>query len=177
MKTIMKTILFSLLLSIMCIGCKTTEITSESAYKLGTSAGLATAYAVKFSNIDEQSQHVIVSITSELSNVIPTNTQTFIEVWNPIVEKRISEYIEKQMLDDKQKQLIELTFNIVVEAIDHLFIKNDKLKSNTDIMLSAINGFCTSFNSLMIPSKTFASKITYDVDSEMYMYLKCKFAK
>ena len=76
-----------------------------------------------------------------------------------------------------QKQLIELTFNIVVEAIDHLFVKNDKLKLNADIAFSAINGFCTSFNSLMIPSKTFASKITYDVDSEMYMYLKYKFAK
>lgn len=173
----MKTILFSLLLCVMCIGCKTTEITLDSAYKAGASAGLATAYVVKLSNIDSQSQHVIVSITSELSNIIPTNTQTFIEVWNPIVEKRISAYIEKQMLDDKQKQLIELTFNIVVEAIDHLFVKNDKLKLNADIAFSAINGFCTSFNSLMIPSKTFASKITYDVDSEMYMYLKYKFAK
>lgn len=173
----MKTILFSLLLSAMCIGCKTTEVTPDLAYKAGASAGLATAYVVKLSNIDEQSQHVIVSITSELSNIIPTNTQTFIEVWNPIVEKRISAYIEKQMLDDKQKQLIELTFDIVVEAIDHLFVKNDKLKLNADIAFSAINGFCTSFNSLMIPSKTFASKITYDVDSEMYMYLKYKFAK
>lgn len=173
----MKTILFSLLLSAMCIGCKTTEITPNSAYKAGASAGLATAYVVKLSNIDSQSQHVIVSITSELSNIIPTNTQTFIEVWNPIIEKRISAYIEKQMLDDKQKQLIELTFNIVVEAINHLFVKNDKLKLNADIAFSAINGFCTSFNSLMIPSKTFASKITYDVDSEMYMYLKYKFAK
>jgi hypothetical protein len=173
----MKTILFSLLLGIMCIGCKTTEITPDSAYKAGSSAGLATAYIVKLSNIDEQSQHVIVSITSELSNIIPTNTQTFIEVWNPIIEKRISAYIEKQTLNNKQKQLIELTFDIVVEAIDHFFVKNAKFKLNTDIAFSAINGFCTSFNSLMIPSKTFASKITYDVDSEMYMYLKYKFAK
>ena len=161
----------------MFAGCKTSEITPDMAYKAGSSAGLATVYVVRLSNIDDISQQVITSITTKLSNSIPTNTQSFAELWNPIILNNIALYSEKHKLTDNQKKLIEYTFNIIIEAVDHLFVKNDKLKLNTDIALSAINGFCTSFNSLMTPNILFAYIKTYDVDSEMYMYLKCKFAK
>jgi hypothetical protein len=58
-----------------------------------------------------------------------------------------------------------------------LFVKNAQFKNSTDLTLSAINGFCKSFKSIMLIDTVFASNIAYDVDSEMYMYLSVKFAK
>lgn len=175
----MKKILFSCLtiLAVILTGCKTTEITPESAYKAGSSAGLATGYFVKLSNLDDGTKEALVNISADVATIIPTNTETFAQLWTPAISAKLNEYATKKNLSDNQKKLVMTTFNVVIDALDHLFVKNTKLKISSDVTLSAVNGFCTAFNSVMSPTQTFTSKMTYDVDSEMYMYLKAKFAK
>ena len=164
-------------MSLMLFGCKTSEITPESGYKAGSAAGLAAAYVINFSNFDAIIKSTISSITTELARIVPTNTQTFAELWIPVIEKNINTYVEKQGMTSTQKKAVDLAFNVIVDALDHLFVKRPALKLNTDIAFSTINGFCTAFNSTLLSTRSNATKITYDVDSEMYMYLKSKFAK
>lgn len=174
----MKKIFLVFVMALSLIGCKSTTITPESAYRIGSSSGLAAAYVVKLSNIDNNVKSAITAITVELANVVPTNTQTFAEVWMPIVSNKIAEYSLKQGFTSNQKTVLNTTFNVVVDALDYMLMRNANLKNNIENTLSAVNGFCISFNSVMVNQNTLAaSRTLHDVDSEMYMYLKTKFAK
>jgi hypothetical protein len=167
--------ILTLMLSLVLTGCKTTSITTESAYKTGSAAGLATGYFIKTSKIDVDVKNSIIEIINDVSYIIPIDSQSFINAWTSSIKTKVDKYCEKKMLTDLQKTKINNAFIIITDAINHLFMKNEKLQISTDIAISTIDGFCKAFTSVI--NTSFASKMTYDVDSEMYMYLKAKFAK
>lgn len=163
------------LISMFFVGCKNTDISTTSGYKIGSSAGLATGYFVKLSNVDNKTKEIIINFTSNLTYFIPENNQTFTDFWLPIISDKLNTYIEDKTLTNDQKIFINNIFVIIFDAIDHLFVKNQKLKESNDILISTLNGFCDAFNSVICPARTIITDLTYDVDSEMYMYLKSKF--
>jgi len=174
----MKTAMVATAAALMAVvGCKTVP-SADTVKALASASGLAAGYVVEMTKVDDSTKESVVKVVEVLEAVVPSADQTFTETWGPLIEKELEVLIASGKIDESEAKLAGIALNVATSGLDHYFEKHPKWKQHADLVSAAVDGFCGSFISVVKPNdKLAASPRTYEVDSEMYLYLKSKYVK
>ena len=172
----MKRIIMSVLAAIMAIfvaGCKE-EVNVEKITKVATVVGRTAGYACELSKTKQEVKDAIAKVLDITSTIVPTNGQTFVEAWTPVINTEIAKLVEAKKLNETTAQVAKIALGYACEGIDYVFVKYPKAKEAKDLTTAAVTGFIAGYKSVV----TFAAGVDKpEIDEEALKYLKEKMAK
>ena len=172
----MKKIIMSVLAAIMAIfvaGCKE-EVSVEKITKVATVVGRTAGYACELSKTKHEVKDAIAKVLDITSTIVPTNSQTFVEAWTPIIEKELNSLVEAGKINAADAHIAKIALGVACEGIDYVFVKYPKAKEAKDLTTAAVTGFIAGYKSVVTLA---ANANKPEIDEEALKYLKEKMAK
>ena len=156
------------------VGCKE-EITVEKMTAVSTVVGRTAGYVCELSKTKTEVKEAITKVLDIASMVVPTNNQTFVEAWTPVIDVEINKLVEAGKIDAAGAQVVKAALGIACQGIDYVFIKYPKAKEVKELVSAAVTGFVAGYKSVV--TMTLAANEKFDIDEDAYKYLKSKMAK
>lgn len=172
----MKKIIMSVVAAIVAFfvaGCKE-ELTVEKMTTVSTVIGRTAGYACELSKTKTEVKEAIAKVLDIASKVVPTNGQTFVEAWTPVVEEELKKLVDAGKLDATSAQVAKIALGIACEGIDYVFIKYPKAKDVKELVSAAVTGFIKGYKSVV--TSTLSGTEKFDIDEGALTYLKTKIA-
>lgn len=173
----MKKIIMSVVAAIMAafmVGCDKT-ITVEKMTTISTVIGRTAGYACELSKTKTEVKEAIAKVLDIASTVVPTNGQTFVEAWTPVIEKELNALVEAGKIDAAGAQVAKVALGVACQGIDYVFIKYPKAKDVKELVSAAVTGFVNGYKSVVKLAAGAAKN--FEIDEDAYRYLKSKMAK
>lgn len=173
----MKKIICSIVAAVIAFcmtGCKK-DVTPESINAVATVIGRTAGYACELSKTKAEVKESIIKVLDIASAAVPTNGQTFVEAWTPIIDTELAKLVKESKLDEAGAKVAKIALGIACEGIDYVFIKYPKAKEGKDLVGAAVKGFVTGFKSVV--SMKAGTEEKFEIDEDAMKYLKEKMAK
>lgn len=171
----MKMIGAMLLASVLAfVGCDK-DITPEKMTTVATVIGRTAGYACELSKTKTEVKEAIAKVLDIASEVVPTNGETFVQAWTPIIETEINKLVEAGKLDAAGGQVAKVALGVACQGIDYIFIKYPKAKEGKELVSAAVTGFVSGYKSVVTLKAD--TKAKGDIDEDALKYLKEKMAK
>ena len=172
----MKKIMCSIVTAIMAFfmtGCNK-DITPEKMITVSTVIGRTAGYACELSKTKTEVKETIIKVLDIASTVIPTNGQTFVEAWTPVIDTELAKVVAEGKITSDEAKIAKIALGIACEGIDYVFVKYPKAKDIKDLVGAAVKGFVTGFKSVVNMKAGVEEK--FDIDEDAMKYLKTKMA-
>jgi len=173
----MKKIICSIIAAFLAFcmtGCKK-DVTPESINAVATVIGRTAGYACELSKTKAEVKEAIIKVLDIAAAAVPTNGQTFVEAWTPIIDAELAKLVTEGKIDDAGAKIAKVALGIACEGIDYVFIKYPKAKEGKDLVGAAVQGFVTGFKSVV--SMKAGAEEKFEIDEDAMKYLKSKMAK
>lgn len=156
-------------------GCdKGKDITPEKMTDIATVIGRTAGYACELSKTKTEVKETIIKVLDIASVAVPTNGQTFVEAWTPIIDAELTKVVAEGKINADEAKIAKVALNVACEGIDYVFVKYPKAKEGKDLVGAAVKGFVTGFKSVV--SNTLKVSEKPEIDEEALKYLKEKMA-
>ena len=171
----MKKIIMSIvaMFAMIFAGCK--EMTVERMTSISTVIGRTAGYACELSKTKTEVKEAIAQVLDIASKVVPTNGQTFVEAWTPVIDVEINKLVDAGKLDAASAQIAKTALSIACQGIDYVFIKYPKAKDVKELVSAAVTGFVNGYKSVVTGALKAGEKL--DIDEDALKYLKSKMTK
>jgi hypothetical protein len=172
----MKKTLTSIVAAAMALfmaGCNK-DITSERIHTISTVIGRTAGYACELSKTKTEVKEAVVKVLDIVSTVVPTNGQTFVEAWTPMIDAEIKKLIDARKLNELSAKAVKTALTIACEGIDYVFAKYPKAREGKDLVRAAVDGFVAGFKSV-VTAKLSANEKP-EIDEDAMKYFKSKIA-
>ena len=171
MKT-MKTIaaIAACAMSFFISGCEKELPTPEKINAVAIVVGRTAGYACNLAKMDNATKESVMSVLDIVSTAIPTNGQTFTEVWMPLVDAELKKLVDAGKLNDVGYASAKIALTAAAEGIDYVFVKYPKAKDVKDLVASAVEGFVRGFKSTLAMNAAMKAEL----DEGAYDYIKGK---
>lgn len=154
-----------------CIIFSKTPPTVEKMDKTARSVGTAAALVANMTNIDNESRTAVAEIIALVQTRTPAVGETFSDAWLPVAEQYINMRIASNEMTELRGKCIITVVKVAFKGIDYLIdVRYPVARQYTDLINTAITGFCESFLS-KFNTVTFSSTVE-EVDEEAFDYLK-----
>ena len=174
----MKKIIMSVVAAAMAFfiaGCdKGKDITPEKITTISTVIGRTAGYACELSKTKTEVKEVITKVLDIASTAVPTNGQTFVEAWTPVIDAELNKLVEAGKIDAAGAQVAKIALGVACEGIDYVFIKYPKAKEGKELVSAAVTGFVSGYKSVVTDALKAGEKP--EIDEEALKYLKSKIA-
>ena len=160
--------------SLFISGCDKDLPTPEKINSVAIVVGRTAGYACDLAKMDKTVKENVVAVLDVVSSVVPTNGQTFVEVWVPMADNEIKKLIDAGKLNDAGALATTVAIRVASEGIDYVFVKYPKAKDVEELVAAAVDGFVKGFKR----TTSFAADAkNIDIDNDAYNYLKAKMGK
>jgi hypothetical protein len=172
----MKKILFTIMAAMACVftGCNNTpsvERMTTIATAIGKTAGVACELAKTKTEVKEG----ITIVLNAVQAVVPTNGQTFVEAWTPIIEIELQKLVDAGKINAAGSSIAKFALGAACEGIDYIFIKYPKACDAKELVSAAVTGFVNGYKSVI--GLAHGAKDDIKVDEEAMKYIKAKLEK
>lgn len=150
-----------------CDDLPTPEKINSVAIVVGRTAG----YACNLAKMDKTTKENVIAVLDVVSTAIPTNGQTFAEVWIPLADIEIKTLVDSGKLNTASALAVKIAVKAASEGIDYVFIKYPKAKDVEELVVAAVDGSITGFRSTIVMR---AVANINDVDEDAFKYIKAK---
>ena len=151
-------------------GCR--ELTVERMTTISTVVGRTAGYACELSKTKTEVKEAIAKVLDIASTVVPTNSQTFVEAWTPVIDVELKKLVDAGKLTAADAQLAKVALGVACQGIDYIFIKYPKAKEGKDLVSAAVTGFVNGYKSVV--TAAFRAGEKPEIDEEVLKYLKSK---
>ena len=172
----MKKIIMSAIMVFMAVfmvGCDKTP-SVERITQIATVVGRTAGYACELSKTKQEVKDAIAKVLDTVAAVVPTNGETFVEAWTPIIEKELNALVEAGKIDAAGAQVAKVALGVACQGIDYVFIKYPKAKDAKELVSAAVIGFVNGYRSVVTLA---AGTGKPEIDEDALKYLKEKMAK
>ena len=149
------------------VGCDKLP-TVEKMTEISTVVGKTAGYVCELSKTKTEVKEAIFKVLDIVSTAVPTNGQTFVEAWTPIINAEVKKLIDDGKIDKKYETAITTSLYVVCNGIDYIFVKYPKAKNVEELVVAATTGFINGYKSVV----TLAANAELEIDEEAYKYLK-----
>ena len=156
-------------IAVLMSGCKTPP-TVEKMTAVATVVGKTAGYACELSKMKPEVKEAISKVLDVVSTVVPTNRQTFVEAWTPVVDKELDKLVAAGKIDEGMKNVASTAMSAACLGIDYVFTKHPKAKNVEELASAATTGFIAGYRSVI----NFAAVNKLEIDYEAYAYLKAE---
>ena len=157
-------------------GCdKGKNLTPERMTTISTVIGRTAGYACELSKTKTEVKEAIAKVLDIASEVVPTNNQTFVEAWTPVIDKELKKLVDDKKIGAADAQLAKMALSVACEGIDYIFVKYPKAKEGKELVSAAVTGFVSGYKSVVTMKAD--AKEKFEIDEEAYKYLKSKMQK
>jgi hypothetical protein len=176
----MKKIIMSVIAAIMAfsmIGCdkgKSKDITPERITTISTVIGRTAGYACELSKTKTEVKEAISKVLDIASTAVPTNGQTFVEAWTPVIDVELKKLVDAGKIDAAGAQIAKVALGVACQGIDYVFIKYPKAKEGKELVSAAVTGFVSGYKSVVTMKAGAEEK--FEIDEDAMKYLKSKMA-
>lgn len=157
-------------------GCKK-EITVERMTTISTAIGKTAGLACELSKTKTEVKESIAVVLNAVQAIVPTNGQTFVEAWSPLIEIEVNKLVEAHKIDAASATIVKAALTVACEGLDFVFVKYPKAKDSKELVSAAITGFITGYKSIVTPTAKAIPGEKIEIDEEAMKYLKEKIAK
>ena len=157
--------------SMFIAGCKD-EVTVEKITTVSTVIGRTAGYACELSKTKTEVKEGIAKVLDIVSTVVPTNGQTFVEAWTPVINTEIDKLVAEKKLDAAGAAVAKTALGVACQGIDYVFVKYPKAKNTKELVSAAVTGFVKGYKSVV----TLAAGAKPEIDEDALKYLKSKMA-
>jgi len=159
-------------------GCKTSQITVEESYKIGTAVGNTTAYVLNNQfDVSNSTKTVIIDVVTEISKYVPATNETCSSTWTPIVKSLTDGYVKEGRMTQNEADRVVKDFKYITTLLDK-YIDKKGLRSYQELIDSFVHGFCDKFLEKFKNNVLLASSIeNEELDEEAYEYLSKNISK
>ena len=156
-------------------GCRTLP-TADKMQSVASAIGAAAGLVANETKIDDKSRNTIVAIMEEVVRVLPSQEQSFEEVWTPLAKEIVAKLVSDGKITEEIGTISLGAFGIAVKGIDYLFdVRYPKAKKYEELVSAAVNGFTGGFLAVFKPVNSEESKgLELKVDKKAYDWLKTK---
>ena len=159
-------------LSIILVGCKSVP-TVETMSATAKSVGVAAAAVCNVSGLDAESKTAIINIMNVVDDVVPTNSQKFVDAWMPIANAEVKKLVDEGKIDDGKGAIILAAVNVACKGVDYIFdIKYPKAREYEELVSAAVHGFNDGFLATITPNEKLSASPSATMDKDAYEYLK-----
>ena len=106
------------------------------------------------------------------STAVPTNGQTFVEAWTPVIDVELKKLVDAGKIDAAGAQVAKVALGVACQGIDYVFIKYPKAKEGKELVSAAVTGFVTGYKSVVTDALKAGEKPEIDEDALKYMKSK-----
>lgn len=143
-KTMIGAIAFSM--ALFC-GCTPT---AEQINKTATAIGYAAGIVANQTKINDDARNTVVSILNEVRSCVPSEGQSFVDAWTPVIKAKVDELVASGKIDSATGTLVSSVSIMAAKAVDYMFdIRFPKAKQYSELVSAgasgAIDGFLTVF--------------------------------
>lgn len=173
----MKKILMSIAAAAMAMfiaGCDK-NITPAKINTIAAVIGRTAGYACELSKTKTEVKEGIAKVLDVVSEVVPTNGQTFAEAWTPVIEKELKKLVDAGKVDAAGAQVAKLALNVACDGIDYVFMKYPKAKETKELVSAAVTSFVSGYKSVVTATLSANDKI--EIDEDALKYLKSRASK
>lgn len=170
-KTIMSVV--AAVMALFITGCDK-SITPERMTTISTVIGRTAGYACELSKTKTEVKEAIMKVLDTASAVVPTNGQTFVEAWTPVIDTELAKLVNEGKIDAAGAQVAKVALGVACQGIDYVFIKYPKAKEGKELVSAAITGFVSGYKSVVTLKAAVDEKL--EIDEEALKYLKEKMA-
>lgn len=154
-------------------GCNK-DITPEKITEVSTVIGRTAGYACELSKTKTEVKEAIIKVLDIASTAVPTNGQTFVEAWTPVIDAELAKFVAEGKITADDAKIAKVALNVACEGIDYVFVKYPKAKDVKNLVGAAVNGFVTGFKSVVTMKAGAEEK--FEIDEDAMKYLKDKMA-
>lgn len=172
----MKKTLTSIVAAAMALfmaGCDK-DITPERINTISTVIGRTAGYACELSKTKTEVKEAIAKVLDIASVVVPTNGQTFVEAWTPMIDTELKKLVDTGKLNQADAKLAKAALGIACEGVDYIFMKYPKAKEGKDLVSAAVTGFVDGYKSVV--KSSLSSNEKFEIDEDAMKYFKSKLA-
>lgn len=170
----MKKTLTSIVAAVMALfmaGCDK-DISPEKIKTIATVVGRTAGYACELTKAKPEVKETIVKVLDIASTVVPTNGQTFVEAWTPVIDTEIKKLVDAGKLNEASAKVAKVALGIACEGVDYVFTKYPKAWEGKELVRAAIDGFVSGFKAVVTSKLAADEKL--EIDEEAYKYFKTK---
>ena len=149
------------------VGCDKLP-TVEKMKEISTVVGKTAGYVCELSKTKTEVKEVIFKVLDVVSTAVPTNGQTFVEAWTPLINEEVKKLVDAGTIDKKYETVITTSLYVACNGIDYVFVKYPKAKDVEELVAVATTGFIDGYKSVV----TLAANAEPVIDEDAYKYLK-----
>lgn len=165
-----KMIMFGLAIcASMFVGCDKLP-TVEKMTAMSTVVGKTAGYVCELSKTKTEVKEAIFKVLDVVSTVVPTNGETFVEAWTPVIDEEVKKLVEAGKIDKTYEGIIKTSLRAACNGIDYIFVKYPKAKEVEELISAATKGFIDGYRSVV----TLTATDKPEIDEEAYQYIKNK---
>lgn len=158
--------------SVLMTGCKSIP-TVEKMTTTARSVGVAAAAVCNVSGLDSESKAAIINIMDCVDDIVPTNSQKFVDAWMPIVKVEVKKLVDAGKIDDGKGTIIIAAVNVACKGVDYIFdVKYPKAREYEELVSAAVHGFDDGFLATINPNMKLSASAAIKMDEDAYKYLK-----
>ncbi len=171
----MKKIITSIVAAVMAMfiaGCNK-DLTPEKARVVAKTIGTTAGYACELVKANPEVKEAVIKVIDIVSTVVPTNNQSYVEAWTPVIDAEIEKLVKEGKLNEASASVAKIALNIACEGIDYFFDENQKANEKKEIVNAAIAGFVEGFKSVI----SLKAEENIEIDEDAMKFFKSKLAK
>ena len=151
------------------VGCDKLP-TPEKMTSIANLVGKTAGYVCELSKIKPEAKEAIFNVLDIVSKATPTNGETFVEAWTPIIDVELKKLVDAGKINEATAAVAKITLGIAADGIDYVFVKYPKAKDVENLVAAATTGFINGFKSVV----ALAADGKPELDEDAYKYLKSK---
>ena len=159
-------------MAMLFTGCKTLP-TTETVNNVSYTLGASTALVIKMMKLDADTMSSVNMVIASLKNVVPSQEETFEEVWTPVADELIAKLVAEGKLDDQKAKLVSKAVNAIAKGLDRLFEKHAEWRKYGDLVRTALDGFMRGYEVVMKFKNSAAAENADRAETELICERAC----
>lgn len=156
---------------VLMAGCDKELPTPEKIEAVATVIGKTAGYVCEIAKTKTSVKESIDHVLDVVGKVVPTNGQTFVEAWTPVIDEELKKLVDAGKLDENSSIIAKIALGVACDGIDYVFVRYPKAKDVQELVSATIAGFINGYKSVV---KLSASAAKPEIDEDAYKYLKSK---
>ena len=162
------------------VGCATIP-TPTSINATATAIGYAAGLVVDQTKIKDSDRNTLVIVLNEVRSCVPSEGQSFVDAWTPVIQAKVAELIEAGKLTKESGAMVTSLAILSAQAVDYMFdIRFPQAKQYEELVRAGVSGAIDGFLAAFKPANDCdgcSEKSAIKFDKEAYQWFQRNIVK